>query len=57
MTQGMKWKVGNETIEIWQYGLDDYSAYFVQADCSVRGSLLQVMQEINETFGIESVTE
>lgn len=50
-------KAGSETIEIWKYGEDDYAVYFRNADCSVRGTLLEIMKEINEAFDIESITQ
>lgn len=51
------WKAGDETITLTKFGTDDYSVYFHNADCSVRGTLLEVMQEINEAFEIETLTQ
>lgn len=51
------WKVEDETITLVQYGSNDYSADFHKAMCSVRGTLLDVMKEINEAFEIESLEE
>jgi hypothetical protein len=51
------WKVEDETITLIQYGSNDYSADFHKAECSVRGTLLDVMKEINEAFEIESLEE
>lgn len=51
------YKAGNETITITKFGPNDYNVYFHNADCSVRGTLLEVMQEINEAFEIETLEE
>ena len=41
-------KIGSETIEIWRWGLNDYSVNFINGDCSVRGSLASIIMEIEE---------
>lgn len=46
-------KFEDETIEIWRYGRNDYSVNFINADCSVRGTLLQVMDEITAVYDLE----
>ena len=40
-----------ETIEIWRYGINDYAVNFINGDCSVRGSLKDVIEEIINSFG------
>lgn len=47
-----KLMIGNEYIEIWQFGLNDYSVNYVTSDASVRGTLLEVMADLNNAFGI-----
>ena len=34
-------------VEIWRWGIDDYSAEFIDADYSVRGNLRDIIAEIN----------
>ena len=41
-------KIGSETIEIWRWGLNDYSVNFINGDCSVRGTLADIVIEIEE---------
>jgi len=36
-------------ITIWRHGLNDYSAAW-EDDCSVRGTFLQVLEELKEEF-------
>lgn len=36
----------NELIIIQRWGQNDYDVYFSESDCSVRGTLLEVIQEI-----------
>ena len=52
-----RWKTDNELIILEQFGPNDFAVYFDNADCSVRGTLLEVMQEINETFELETMKE
>lgn len=47
--------VDGETIEIWRYGVNDYSANYMQGDCSTRGTLMQVLEEIIEAYGPEAI--
>lgn len=47
--------MGGETVEIWRYGVDDYSANYIQSDCSTRGTLAQVLEEIIEAYGLEAI--
>lgn len=51
------YKAGKETITIVSFGPNDYSANFHNANCSVRGTLLDVWKEINEAFDIETLEE
>lgn len=51
------YRVGAEIIEIWCHKANDFSVYFFNADCSVRGTLLDVMREIDNAFGIEALVE
>jgi len=37
-----------EEIILTQWGDDDYDAYWTESDCSVRGTLSQVIKEIEE---------
>ena len=41
--------LSNETLEIWRFGVDDYAVNFINGDCSIRGTLIEVM---NEVFGM-----
>jgi hypothetical protein len=52
-----KWRADNELITLDQFGPNDFSVNYWNADCSVRGTLLEVMQEIEETFGLENLKE
>lgn len=47
-----KLMVGTEYIEIWQFGLNDFSVNYVTSEASVRGTLLEVMADLHETFGV-----
>ena len=40
----------SDTIEICRYGEDDYSVYFENGDCSVRGNLIDIIHEIADVF-------
>lgn len=51
------YKAGDETITLVKFGPDDYGISFHNADCSVRGTLLDVWKEINEAFEIETLEE
>lgn len=46
-------RLENETIDILRWGPNDYSAEFYNADCSVRGTMIQIMAEIFDAFGEE----
>lgn len=39
-----------EVMEIWRAGKNDYWVNFQNANCSVRGTLVQVMNEIYSAF-------
>lgn len=41
--------LSNETLEIWRFGVDDYAVNFINGECSIRGTLMEVM---NEVFGM-----
>ena len=45
-----EYKVGREMIQIWRWGINDYSANFINQDCSTRGTLLEVMRDICEAY-------
>lgn len=47
-----KLQIGNEEIEIWQFGLNDYAVNYITSDVSIRGTLLEVMAELHDTFGV-----
>ncbi len=51
------WKVGDDQIQIWRGGRNDYWAYFANGDCSVRGTMLDVMTEISAIYGRELIEE
>lgn len=51
------YKAGNETITITKFGPNDYDVHFHNADCALRGTLLEVWKEINEAFEIETLEE
>lgn len=38
--------VNNEVILVHRWGQNDYDVYFSESDCSVRGTLLEVISEI-----------
>lgn len=38
-----------EVADIFRHGTDDYSIYLHNGDCSVRGSYLDIIEEIKET--------
>lgn len=45
--------LGGETQEIWRFGVDDYAVNFIEQDCSVRGTLMEIMSEIFEVYAEE----
>lgn len=49
--------IKGENIEIWRYGVNDYSVNFIDRDFSVRGSLAGVILELVETLGLEALEE
>lgn len=46
-----------DVIEIWRFGKNDYAVNFINADCSVRGTLAEVMEELFSTFKPEDLEE
>lgn len=46
-----------KTIEIWRWGDNDYSVEFIDDDCSVRGTLLEVMQELDDAYDLATLQE
>lgn len=44
--------VGTEYIEIWQFGPNDFAVNYVTSEASIRGTLLEVMADLHETFGV-----
>lgn len=42
------YQLKNDTAKVYKHGEDDYSVYFVNAECSVRGTYADVMQEIED---------
>ena len=48
---------GKETVRITREGRDDYSVYFTQQDCSVRGTLQDIIQEITKSNDYDMVKE
>lgn len=47
--------IDGKVIEIWRHGVDDYSANYMQDDCSTRGTLMRVLGEIIEAYGSEAI--
>lgn len=47
-----KLMIGTEYIEIWQFGLNDFSVNYVTSEASVRGTLLEVMADLNNSYGV-----
>lgn len=43
--------IGGHELVIERFGKNDYSVYFVEWDCSVRGTLPEVLAEICDNFG------
>lgn len=46
-------RLDGETINIYRFGTNDYSAEFEMADCSVRGTLLDIMMEISAAYDLD----
>ncbi len=46
-----------DVIEVWRFGKNDYAVNFINADCSVRGTLAEVMDELYSTFRPEDLEE
>ena len=46
-----------DAIEIYRHGKNDYEVYYCNADCSVRGTLAEVMEELYSTFRPEDLEE
>lgn len=52
-----RFAVDDDIIEIWRYGRNDYCAYWVNGDYSIRGTLAEVMTEIFSIYeDVEEVT-
>lgn len=45
-------RVQSEEIEIWQYGRNDFEAQYKTSKTACRGSLLYVMQDLHDCYGI-----
>ena len=43
--------VGGHEMVIERFGKNDYSVYYVEGDCSTRGTLAQVFSDICDTYG------
>lgn len=43
-------KVGDETILIFRHGVNDYSIGYVKADCSLRGTLMEIINDLNQNY-------
>lgn len=41
-------KVGKETIEIWRFGKNDYAINYFDADYSLRGTLTDILTDLEE---------
>lgn len=46
-----------EQIEIWRFGKNDYAVNFIENECSVRGTLAEVMDEIYSVYKPEDLEE
>ena len=57
MTLEMILKNETEEIMIWRFGVNDYSAEFINAECSVRGTLKEIMEEISENYDLAELEE
>ena len=51
------WTIRDKRVELWRYGQNDYSVNFVDDDCSVRGTLLEVAQEIDDAYNMAEMEE
>lgn len=52
------YKIGDvEVMDLWEHGKNDWSVFFHNADCSVRGTLLDVIQEISRAFDVNEIVE
>ena len=45
-------QIGKELIEIWQYGPNDFSVNYITSEASVRGTLMEVMADLNNAYGV-----
>ena len=44
--------IENEKIEIWQMGPNDFAVHYRTSQASYRGTLMEVMKDLNECFGV-----
>jgi hypothetical protein len=47
-----RFEIDSESIEIWQYGTDDYEVRYKTTGVNYRGSLLDVMHDLHLCFDI-----
>lgn len=45
-------RVQSESIEIWQYGRNDFEVQYKTSKTACRGSLLYVMQDMHDCYGV-----
>ena len=46
-----------DTLEIWRFGKNDYAVNFINNECSVRGTMADVLDEIFSIFTTDELTE
>ena len=56
-TEFARWTSDDDELILYQVASDDFSVYYENRDYSTRGSLLDVMKEVNEDIGIENLKE
>jgi hypothetical protein len=49
-----RFEVDGESIEIWQYGTDDYEVRYLTGGINYRGPLLDVMYDLHACFEVFS---
>jgi hypothetical protein len=45
-------QIDDELIEIWQYGTNDFSVHYITSDYSIRGTLMEVLADLQETYEV-----
>lgn len=47
-----RFQVDGDTIEIWQYGRNDYEVRYLVAGMVHQGTLMQVMQDLHDCYRV-----